>query len=125
VSGASPVWDDVLFTLDGVVPNSALANQKAVNAYFSISEDGTHYSDNDQYSGTNNTQTTLRSPTNFLGPFVINCTQNITYYAIVPSLRAITGGTLPRAVGIITENQAGQTITSPAGTYTGVNWTNT
>ena len=125
VAGLSPVADDILITVTGTVPNSTLADQFAVNVWIAISEDGTHYTNNDQYSGTNNTQATLRSPTNFLGPFAINCTQNVAFYGVIPSLRAICGGTLPRAFGIILENQTGQTLTAPAATYTPINWTNT
>jgi hypothetical protein len=39
-------------TVSGVFPDSAPANQKAVNVWIASSEDGTLYSDNDQYSGT-------------------------------------------------------------------------
>jgi hypothetical protein len=124
VAGLSPVPDDILITVTGTVPNSALADQKAVNVWVAVSEDGTHYGDNDQYSGTNNTQTALRSPSNFYGPFIINCTQNVAMYGVIGSLRALCGGTLPRAFGLVLENQAGQTITSPAATYTPINWTN-
>jgi|SRR5271165_2908569 len=123
IVGLSPVPDDLLITIIGTVPNSALANQKAVNVWFAVSEDGTHYTDNDQYTGTNNTQTTLRSPTNFLGPFVIPCTQNVAFYGVT-TLRQWCGLCLPRAVGLILENQCGQTITAPAATYTPITYTN-
>ena len=125
LSVLSPIPDDVMITVDFVFPNSAPANQKAVNLWVAVSEDGTHYTDNDQYSGTNNTQSTLRSPTNFYGPFVIPVNQNITGYGVLASLRGLCGGILPRKFGIILENQGGQTITSPAASYTPVNFTNT
>lgn len=125
VSGLSPIPDDIMITVDFVFPNSAPANQLAVNLWVAISEDGTHYTDNDQYSGTNNTQTSLRMPTNFYGPFVIPVNQNITGYGVLSSLRTLCGGVLPRDFGIILENQGGQTITSPAATYTAINYTNT
>lgn len=124
VTGLSPVPDDILITVSGTVPNSTLADQFAVNVWIAVSEDGTHYTDNDQYSGSNNSKTTLRSPSNFLGPFVINCTQNVAFYGVIPSLRAMCGGTLPTKFGLVLENQCGQTITSPAATYTPVTWTN-
>lgn len=124
IAGASPVPVDVMMTFTGTEPASVAA-QHAVNVYFSISEDGTHYSDNDQYSGSNNTQTTLRSPTNFLGPWVINTTSSLAYWSTVPSLRAICGGVLPRKFGAIMENQSNVTITGPAASYTLINFTNT
>lgn len=125
LAGLSPIPDDVLITVDFTTSASAAAGQKGVNVYVAISEDGTHYSDNDQYSGTNNTQTALRSPTNFLGPFFISAaTASITAYAVF-ALSMLIGRTMPRAFGLILENQTGQTVTSPAATYTPITWTNT
>lgn len=125
VSGVSPVPDDIMLTVSFAVPAGTPADSKAVNVWIAPSEDGTHYPDNDQYSGTNNTQTTLRSPSNFLGPFVVAAgTASITAYGVLPSLRTLCGGILPREFGVILENQSGLTLTSPAVTYTPVNFTN-
>ena len=124
IAGLSPVPDDILITITATVPNSALGAQHAVNVWIAISEDGTHYTDNDQYSGANNSQATLRSPANHLGPFPIACTQNIAMWGVIGSLRALCGGTLPRAFGLVLENQNNVTLTAPAATYTPVIWTN-
>jgi len=125
LGGASPVPDDVLITVKFTASGSAAAAQKGVNVYVAISEDGTNYSENDQYSGTNNTQTPMRSPTNFLGPlFISAAVVSLVYTAVFP-LSMLIGRTMPRKFGLILENQTGQTITSPAATYSLVNWTNT
>lgn len=121
----SPSPMDVMITVKFTAPNSTIGAQKSVNMWISPSEDGSSYADNDQYSGANNTQTSLRSPTNFYGPFVIPVTQNIAMVGILQSLRALLGGSLPRSFGIILENQSNVTITAgiSAG-YTAINFTN-
>lgn len=125
ISAISPVPVDIEITVKGVFPNSVPANQKAVNVWIAYTEDGTHYTDNDQYAGSNNTQSSLRSPTGFAGPFVIPVTQNVTFYGVIPSLLALLGSrVLPRKFGLVLENQGGQTITSPTASYTPVNLTN-
>jgi hypothetical protein len=124
VSGLSPVPVDILVTVTATVPNATLGASKAVNVYVAISEDGSHYSDNDQYSGSNDSQTSLRSPTNFYGPFVIPCTQNVAAYGVIGSLRALCGGVLPRKFGLVLENQTNVTLTGAAASYTPVGYTN-
>jgi hypothetical protein len=102
----------------------SIAAQKAVNIYISCSEDGTNFDDNDQYSGTNNSQAGLRSPTNFNGPIVLNGTSSIAT-AITFSLLAATGlRVLPRKFGIVLENQSNVTISTKSASYTPVNYTN-
>ncbi len=123
ISTLSPVPIDILITVKCTLPNSAMGAQQAVNAYVSCSEDGTVYDDNDQYAGTNNTQTTLRSPTNFKGPVSLAATINVVT-AITFSLRQLFGGTLPRKFGLILENQCNQTITAKSASYSAVSYTN-
>lgn len=125
LSAASPVPDDVLITVKFTSSGSAAAAQKGVNVFVSISEDGTNYSENDQYSGTNNTVTPMRSPTNFLGPFFIAAGTVSIVNTAVFALSMLIGRTMPRKFGLILENQTGQTATSPSASYTLVNWTNT
>lgn len=123
VAGIATIPDDIWITVKCTFPNSALADQKAVNIYVSCSEDGTNYDDNDQYSGTNNSQSVLRAPTNFKGPVVLFGTQNVTT-AVTFSLLSLGLGTLPRKFGIILENQCGQTIATFSATYSPINFTN-
>lgn len=120
----SPFALDYQCTFKWTFPNSAPANQKQINVYVSPSEDGTNYAENDQYSGTQNSQTTLRSPTNFYYATSFPVTQNVAGTGVIPSIRAVLGGsTMPRDFGLIFENQGGQTITSPTGTCTAINYT--
>lgn len=121
---ASPFAIDYSCTFKWTFPNSAPANQKQINVYLSPSEDGTNYADNDQYSGTQNSQTTLRSPTNFYYLTSFPVTQNVSGTGVIPSIAAALGGKMGvRNFGLIFENQGGQTITSPTGTCTAVNFT--
>lgn len=115
IAALSPIPLDILITVSFVCPNSAPSANAVVNVYKSESEDGTNYDENDQYSGTNNTQTALRSPTNlkFLSAIAVN--QNITGKRII---RLLDGLFLPRKAGIILENKSGLTLTSPTVTYT-------
>jgi hypothetical protein len=115
---------DIWITVKVTFPNSAMGAQSAVNIYVAASEDGTAYDDNDQYSGSNNSQTTLRTPTNFKGAVVMAATTNVVK-AITFSLRQVCGMTLPRKFGIILENQCNQTIATKSASYTAVNYTNT
>lgn len=124
VAGIATVPVDILVTVNCTFPNSAMGAQKAVNVYVSGSEDGTNYDDNDQYAGTNNTKTTLRTPSNFKGPVVLAATTNLAT-AITFSLAQMFGGILPRKFGIILENQCNQTIATKTATYTPVNFSNT
>lgn len=125
VSALSPIPDDIQITVSFVMPSGSPAAQKGVNLYIATSEDGTHYADNDQYSGTNNQQTTLRSPTNFLGPFfIVAGTASITVYSPTISLLALIGF-IPRKFGIICENQTNLTPTSLAASYTPITFTST
>ena len=124
VAALAPVPVDVLVTVNATFPNSTMGAQQAVNIFVSGSEDGTNYDDNDQYSGTNNSQTTLRAPTNFKGAVVMAATQNKAI-AITFSLRQLYGGVLPRKFGLVLENQCNQTIATKSATYTSVNYTNT
>jgi hypothetical protein len=123
ISGIATVPDDILITVNATFGVS-IAAQKAVNIYISCSEDGTNFDDNDQYSGTNNSQAGLRSPTNFKGPIVLNGTSSIAT-AITFSLLAATGlRVLPRKFGIVLENQSNVTISTKSASYTPVNYTN-
>ena len=124
VSALSPVPVDIEITVTATVPNSPLGAQSAINVYVAVSEDGTHFTGNDQYSGSNNSQTALRSPTNFYGPFVIPCTQNVAAWGVVGSLRSLCGGVLPRKWGVVLENQTNLTLTGPAATYTPIGYSN-
>jgi hypothetical protein len=124
VAGLATIPVDVMISVTATVPNSTLGAAKAINVYVAVSEDGTHYTDNDQYSGSNNSQTALRAPTNFLGPFVIPCTQNVAAWGVIPSLRTLCGGVLPRKFGVVLENQTNVTLTSPAATFTPINFPN-
>jgi hypothetical protein len=124
VSAISPVPVDIMVTVD-FATSGTIAAQKAVNVYVAVSEDGTHYTDNDLYSGTNNSQSSLRSPTNFLVGPPIAVTTGITQYGVIVSLRAICGGILPRKFGLLFENQSNVTLTALAATYTPVNYSNT
>ncbi len=123
ISSLSPIADDIWVTLLVTFPNLTIGAQSAVNIYVSCSEDGTHYDDNDQYSGTNNHNTSLRSPTNFkVGPSmhaVINVTTAITF-----SLLQVCGGTLPRKFGVILVNQCNEKIATFSASYTAINFTN-
>lgn len=119
VTAASPVPVDYLITFDTGIPNSTLGAQNAVNIWIAYSEDKAHYTDNDQYSGATTTQSALRAPTNFAGPFSCRATQNVTLYCVIPSLRAMLGGILPAKFGLVIENQTNVTITAtPAASYT-------
>lgn len=124
ISSVSPVPIDIWCTVSVTFPNSTMGAQKAVNIWVSASEDGTIFDENDQYAGSNNSQTTLRSPTNFKGPIVLAATINIAT-ATTFSLRAITGATLPKKFGLILENQCNQTITTKSASWTAINYTNT
>lgn len=124
VSTLSPVPVDILITVTATFPNSAMGAQSALNIYVAASEDGTNYDDNDQYSGSNNSQTSLRTPTNFKGPVVLAATQNKAE-AITFSLRNLMSGVLPRKFGVILENQCNQTVATKAVTYTPVSYINT
>lgn len=123
LSAISPPPVDVWVTVKPTFPNAAMGAQRAVNVYVACSEDGTVYDDNDQYSGSNNTQTTLRTPTNFKGPVVLAATIN-QVIGITFSLRQLCGGTLPRKFGLILENQCNQTIATKVAAYTPVNYAN-
>lgn len=128
----SPIPVDVMFTVSFTIPAGTITDQARVNVWIAISEDGTHYTDNDQYSGTNNSQSSLRSPTNFKGPFVVNTpAASISVVGVMLSLAsqlapstAPVNAILPRAVGLILENRTGLTLTAPSVTYTAVNYTN-
>jgi hypothetical protein len=125
ISTLSPIPDDILMTVSFAIPAGTLASSPQVNVWFAISEDGTHYSDNDQYGGANNTQSSLRTPSNFYGPFVIYCpSASITAYGVISSVASILNGVLPRNIGVILQNQTGLTLTSPTVTYSPINYTN-
>jgi hypothetical protein len=124
VSAISPVPIDILITVKATFPNSTMGAQSALNIYVAASEDGSAYDDNDQYSGSNDSQTALRTPTNFKGQVSMAATQNVAK-AITFSLRQLCGGILPRKFGLILENQCNQTITTKSASYTPVNYTNT
>jgi len=124
VSGITAIPVDIWITVAVTFPNSTIGAQSAVNIYVSASEDGTNYDDNDQYSGSNNTQTSLRTPVNYKGPVVLAATINKAE-AITFSLRQVCGLTLPRKFGLILENQCNQTIATKSATYTSVTYTNT
>lgn len=117
---ASPNPLDVLITVKATFPNSTMGAQKAVNIYVAASEDGTNYDDNDQYAGSNNTKTSLRSPTNFKGPVTLAATINVVT-AITFPLSYFFPRAMPRKFGIILENQCNQTIATFSASYTLVN----
>lgn len=122
VAGLSPIPDDIQITVDFVMPSGSPAAQKSVNVFIAVSEDGTHYSDNDLYSGSHNQQASLRSPTNFLGPFqIVAGTASITVYQSFSLLALI--GFIPRKFGILCENQTNLTPTSLAASYTPITYT--
>ncbi len=123
VSAITTVPIDILVTVKITFPNSTIGAQSAVNIFVSASEDGTVYDDNDQYSGTNNTQTALRLPANYKGPVVMGATINVVT-AITFSLRQVCGGILPRKFGLILQNQCNQTIVTKSASYTPVAFTN-
>lgn len=114
VAGLSPIPTEIEITVAFTCPNSAPTGAKAVNVYVSESEDGTNYDEHDQYSGSNNSQTSLRSPSNFKPIGVIAVNQNI---AAKRTFRVLGGQTPARGMGVILENQSGLTLTSPAVTY--------
>jgi hypothetical protein len=123
LSGISPPPVDVLVTVKVTFPNTAMGAQKGVNIFVAASEDGTVYDDNDQYSGSNNTQTTLRVPTNFKGSVPLAATQNVVT-AITFSVRQVCGGVLPRKFGVVLENQCNQTIVTKSASYSPINYSN-
>lgn len=128
IASLSPVPDDLLLTVNFIVPSSGtLASNSCVNIYAALSEDGTHYTDNDQYSGTANLIATLRKPTNFYGPFklwVPTLNINPLYGVIISVLSQFNMGVLPRLLGFVLENQTGVTLTSPAATWSPAGFTN-
>jgi hypothetical protein len=113
--------EDASMTLKLTFPNSSPSGQQAVNIWLAPSEDGTHYADNDQYSGTAG-QPALQSLSNWFGPFVVSVRQNVAIVGVIPSLKALFGGKLPRKFGIILDNESGVTISTPAVTLTPVNY---
>ncbi|MDE2020389.1 MAG: hypothetical protein KGJ13_08645 [Patescibacteria group bacterium] len=123
VAGIATIPDDIQITVKVTFPNATIGAQNAVNVYVSCSEDGTTYDENDQYSGTNNSHTTLRLPSNYKGPVVLTATANVVT-ALTFSLLSLGLGSMPRKFGIILENQCSQTIATVSATYTPINYTN-
>lgn len=120
VDNGTNKYVDALLYLAIPLASGSPASDKAINVYFYASEDGTNYTDN---SGGTDASITLRSPTNFLGPFVIAtpASGSVTYKAVIPSVARMFGGIIPRKWGIVVENRTGLAFgTGSVVTYTGI-----
>lgn len=125
VGGLSPIPVDLMFSISFGVPAGTISDQGRVNLWAIISADGTNYTDQDIYGGTNNYLSALRSPTNFKGPFPIYCNAaGVTQVGVLQSLAGLLGGVLPAAVGVGLENRTGLTLTSPTVKYTALGYSN-
>jgi len=87
------------------------SGDKQINVYFYGSIDGTNYTDNATGS---DAAVTLRTPTNFFGPFIISAPDSgaLTYKVVIPSVASFFGGILPYCWGLVIDNQTGLTLDS-------------
>ena len=93
------------------------ADEQVINIYFYSSVDGTNFDDNATGA---DAALTLRTPSNFKGPHVINCPDSggVAWKSMIPSVAYFFNGILPVEWGIIVENQSGLAFDSTAGNHT-------
>jgi hypothetical protein len=117
---------DLIVTIAATVPAGTITDLGAIQVWLALSEDGTHYTDNDLYSGTNNYMATMIANPNFYGSqFKVYCRASTTAYGIIASVSSqFNVGAMPRAVGLLLENRTGLTLTGPAVTYTPIEFSN-
>jgi hypothetical protein len=127
--------DDVELTFSAAIPVGTLSDQAAINAWVAINESGNaaQYSDADLYTSTvassGGTLSSLRSPNNLYGPFIIYCPpvvsgSPLTIVGVLASLATLLNGVLPRSIGFLMENRTGLTPTTLAASFTAVNFSN-
>lgn len=117
IDNTSNKFVDAMVYLAIAVQTGTPASDKRINIWFYGSEDGTNYGDNATGS---DAAVTMRSPTNLMGPFVINVPTSAptTYKAIIPSVAEYFGGVLPPKWGIVVENRTNLTLSATEGDNT-------
>lgn len=120
--------DDIMLTAVATLATGSPADLKGFNLYLAASEDGTHYDDNANYSGSDGTISSPYSPNNWSLPYFVSAPNSgsVTYYAVMKSLSRLLGSPifLPRKVGLIVENRTNLAFTAFSFTYTPVAWQN-
>jgi hypothetical protein len=116
IVNTSNLFLDAIVYLAVAIQTGTPASDKRVNVWFYGSEDGNNYGDN--ATGTD-AAVTMRSPSNLMGPFVINVPSGATTYkAIISSVAEFFGGVLPPKWGIVVENRTNLTFSATESDHT-------
>lgn len=99
----------------------AMGGEKVAKVFFYGSENGTDYTDNATGS---DAAITPRSPTNLLGPYLVQMpTSAVTYKTVFP-VAPFFNGIMPRKWGIVVQNASGTAFDTTGGnhvvSYTGI-----
>jgi hypothetical protein len=115
IDNSSNLYLDALLYLSIKLQNSAPGGEKCIKVFFYASHDGTNYTDNATGS---NAAVTLRSPTNLVGPYIIQTpTADLTYKVVIP-VAQFFGGVLPKRWGFVIYNASGVTLSATEGDHT-------
>lgn len=111
VDNSSNLFLDAAVQLGLRLATGVPSGDKVINVYFYGSIDGTNYDDNATGA---DAALTLRTPSNFKGPHVIQTPIEgaITFKSIIPSIAYFFNGILPVKWGIIVENKTGLALGS-------------
>lgn len=117
IDNSTNLYVDAIVELMIKLQTGTPGSDKCINVWFYASEDGTNYGDNATGATAG---VTLRSPNNFLGPFVINTPDSgaLTYKAVIPSVARFFGGILPYKWGFVVENRTNVTFSATEGDHT-------
>lgn len=107
---------DVLIYLAIALQAGSPTGEKALKVFFYASEDGTNYTNNATGS---NAAITPPSPSNLLGPFIIQAPSSgaLTWKAVFP-IAQFFGGIMPPKWGIVIQNATGVTLSATEGDHT-------
>lgn len=117
IDNTTNLYVDAMVYLAIKLQTGTPGSDKVINVWFYGSEDGTNYGDNATGS---DAAVTLRSPHNFIGPWIINTPDSggLTYKTVIPSVARFFGGFLPKKWGIVIENRTNVTLSATEGDNT-------
>jgi len=126
VDNTSNLFDDVYVTVIITTSASALGSDKSVYVYFTGSEDGTNYDQDDGVMGTTDAAYTINASSNLKGPGVISCITSSKVYNRTFILSQFFGGIVPRKWGMVVCNFTNQSLSASgnSASYTGITYTN-
>lgn len=127
VDNSTNLYDDAMLSIAVQTGASGLTAPNCCYVYiYGSSADGLFLGSSAESEGTD-AAVTLDTPTNLLGPFVLNApAASITYRLVIGSIASVFGGVMPYKWGFVLQNQTGAALAASGNTavYTGITYTN-